>query len=32
MTVLDIAIKMNLVCLEWDYSIPFFTYEKLIQN
>ena len=31
MNVLDIANK-NLVRLEWDYSIPFFTYEKLMQN
>ena len=23
---------MNLVCLEWDYAIKFFTYEKFMQN
>ena len=27
-----LQIKINLVCLEWDYSIAFFTYEKLMQN
>ena len=27
-----LQIKINLVCLEWDYSIPFVTYEKLMQS
>ena len=27
-----LEIKINLVCLKGDYSIPFFTYEKLMQN
>ena len=27
-----LQIKMNLVCLEWDYAIKFFTYEKFMQN
>ena len=27
-----LQIKINLVRLEWDYSIPFFTYAKLMQN
>ena len=27
-----LQIKINLVYLEWDYSIAFFTYEKSMQN
>ena len=27
-----LQLKINLVCLECDYSIPFLTYEKLMQN
>ena len=32
MNVLAIANKNYLVYLEWDYSIPFLTYVKLMQN
>ena len=27
-----LQVKINLVCLDRDYSIPFFTHEKLMQN
>ena len=26
-----LRIKINLVCLEWDYSIPFLTHQKVMQ-